>query len=177
MLLTFSVGSALVPAAFSHHWSWVKTAMLWCIQHHYVGICDWKSSWTEQGFGGASMTLSESWPCKMGYDKCMGCWREGCWLQHISLSAVVTALFFYVSLSRTGNLCCQTVKHVLIISQRWVYRNRLCNWFQLKTSPDSSNLPLDENQKEKKELFETDLLSFFHLPHHLTIFFYYTHLF
>lgn len=60
----------------------------------------------------------------------------------------------WISLSSAGNLClCQPMKHIFRISPRLGYRNTVCNWFQLKPSPDPSDLPLSENQQVKGELF------------------------
>lgn len=45
------------------------------------------------------------------------------------------------------------MKHILCTSLRLVYRNTVCNWFQLKPSPDPSDLPLGESQQENGERF------------------------
>lgn len=135
--------------------------MLWCIQHETT----WGSViervpglsrglegllWLCQSCGHAKWAMISAWGVG-GKDAGYNTSPFLQWLQQYSSRWASAEL---------GTCVCQTVKHILINSRRWVYRNTLCNWFQLKTSPDSSNLPLDENQEEKMELFDTDLLFF-----------------
>lgn len=122
-----------------------------------VGISDWKHLWYQWKLGGAL------WLCKMGDDKCIGCWRELRQLQHISLAVVVTALVRWISLSRIGCLCLSNHEMCFMDLTDQLYRNKLCNWFRLKTSPQPPSLPPDENQEEKEELFVT---IFALLPYH-----------